>query len=82
MQKKRIVVRVLPIKGGWEVVEGKTLISRHLRSDGHTKRSAITSAIIHALAHEPSQVVVHKRNGEFQYEHTYPRSSDPRRTKG
>jgi hypothetical protein len=28
------------------------------------------------------QLVVHKKNGQFDYEHTYPRSSDPKEHRG
>lgn len=30
----------------------------------------------------PASLVIHKKNGDFQMERTYPQSADPRTTKG
>lgn len=34
------------------------------------------------LANSGSSLKIHKQNGQFQEERTYPRSMDPRKTKG
>lgn len=47
-----------------------------------TKALALTEAIGIAKAWEPSSLRIHKRDGEIQEERTYPRASDPKRTKG
>lgn len=47
-----------------------------------TKRGAIKSAIFWAKQHQPSSLRIHRRDGTIQEERTYPRSSDPRKTKG
>jgi hypothetical protein len=82
MAKKRIIYRVVPLRGssrhmGFVVVYRTRAISPAMR-----KPLAITMAVALAKANEPSQVVIHKRNGQIQSERTYPRSSDPRRSKG
>jgi hypothetical protein len=50
------------------------------------KKAAIASAIwiAHRIAEAGgrAQVVVHTRDGRIQWERTYPRSSDPRRSRG
>jgi len=49
---------------------------------GAVKESVVKSAIEMAKNHNNSQVIIHKSNGRFQEERTYPRSIDPRKTKG
>lgn len=70
---------VVPYEGGWIVESEGALTSATF----NRKTGAVQAAI--DLAHnygEPCQVIVHKRNGKIQLEWTYPRSSDPRATKG
>lgn len=42
------------------------------------KRDAVAWARARARNDEPSQLVVFRVDGTIEYEHTYPRSSDPR----
>ena len=53
---------------------------KHTR--GNTDFGAVDIAIYLARRNQPSQVIIHKMDGKIQKERTYPRSSDPRRTKG
>lgn len=46
------------------------------------KRDAVAYAVDLAKYRQPSTLKIHKRDGTIQEERTYPRSSDPRRTKG
>ena len=74
------VVPVVPRKrGAWRVLLAGTAIecSRHA-----TQAAAVAAAKELAKAAELGQVVVHRVSGEFLTEHTYPRSSDPRRHSG
>ena len=48
-----------------------------------TKAEAVTrTAQVARNAQEPVSVRIHKENGQIQEDRTYPRSADPRRTKG
>lgn len=46
------------------------------------KQDAVLLAIEFARMYQPSSLRIHGRDGRIQQERTYPRSSDPRRTKG
>jgi hypothetical protein len=48
---------------------------------GSTKEEAIRQTA-HRLSDSGSSLNIHKVNGMFQEERTYPRSADPRRSKG
>lgn len=52
----------------------------------HVKREAVAYAITLGRAEVESggrsQVVSHRKDGVIQWERTYPRSSDPRRSRG
>ena len=50
------------------------------REEYPTKAEAVDSARTRARAEEPSQVKVHKRDGNMEYESTY--GDDPRRSPG
>jgi hypothetical protein len=53
------------------------------RAGGDTKNEAIRQTAGAAQrSRDPVSVVIHKQNGQFQEERTYPRSADPRRTRG
>ena len=54
--------------GGWVVEEGK---SGQISSVHRTKEEAVEDARGRARAHEPSQVLVYKKDGNVQAEHTY-----------
>lgn len=48
-----------------------------------TKRKAVeTGKWLAKSLNRPVQLMIHRKDGTFQTEHTYPRSSDPRRYKG
>ncbi len=62
----RKVFRVVPNGSQWSVThEGRTL-SNHL-----TKQVAVSSGQTVSKANQPSQLVVHKADGTFDYEYTY-----------
>ena len=72
----RKVYRVLPLgEKSWKVEINKRVVSKHRDKD-----NAISEAKRKAKGQQPSQVVIHKRNGRIQTEYTY--KNDPRRTKG
>ena len=63
----------------WDLVEDR---SQRLKSFG-TKRAATRAGVLPKVAGPmPISVKIHKENGRLQEERTYPRSSDPRRSKG
>ena len=63
---------------GWVAKRGsKVLVS------GTTKSTTVKKAAkVARKARKPTSLVIHKRNGQFQEERTYPRSADPRGSKG
>ena len=76
MPRKRFDVRVHPKGEGWVVqTEGRTM------RKFEDKMSAIREAVQRARVVEQrgghSQVVIHKRNGEFHQEYTYGNDSYP-----
>ena len=72
----RKVYRVLPDGGSWKVTgpTGSTL------STHSTKPPAVSAGQTAAKADQPSQLVVHKADGTFEYEYTY--GDDPFPPKG
>jgi len=81
---KRTKIELRWWKGGktWEVyVRGKSGAWEPWYGGG-TKAEMLIVAVKHAKAHQPSSLVIRKKDGKFQEERTYPRSSDPRRRKG
>ena len=71
------VVRKKRGKGWVAKRESKVLVS------GTTKSTTVKKAAkVARKARKPTSRVIHKRNGRFQEERTYPRSADPRRSKG
>ena len=46
------------------------------------KTKCVSEGKLIAKVNQPSQLIVRGKEGRIQYEHTYPRSSDPRRHKG
>ena len=76
--KKRVIVRVRPGAGRW------VLTAPGYRAIFEVKYLAV--ALGRAMARAkwraliPAQLVIHKRNGRIQTEHTY--GNDPRRSKG
>lgn len=53
-----------------------------VRSRYQLKRLAVRDAAIYACNNQPSSLLIRNQWGEFQEERTYPRSRDPRRSKG
>jgi hypothetical protein len=62
----RKVYRVVPSSGDWEVTHNGQSLSRH-----YLKENAVEAGKKVAKANQPSQLVVHKADGTFEYEHTY-----------
>jgi hypothetical protein len=56
---------------------GKTIASAPVKTEAVRKTASIAK-----VAPEPVTVKIHKKNGRIQEERTYPRSADPRRSKG
>ena len=64
---------------GWEGHrEGKN----HAMARGATKKEVVTEMIKVAKKHQPSSLKIHKTDGRIQEERTYPRSTDPGRSRG
>jgi hypothetical protein len=62
----------------WEGRSGSQTVS-----SGPTKVAAVRNTAKVAKADpQPVSVRIHKENGQIQEERTYPRSADPRRSKG
>lgn len=66
-------------KGYWGIKYKGAFINGGFRK---TKAECIKRAKCAAKAMQPSQLRIKLKNGRIQTEYTYPRSSDPRRTKG
>lgn len=79
MAKSRIVYHVVPNfdASKWLVVREK---DDSFREEFRTKAEAERASKKRARKEEPSQVKVHLKNGNMQYESTY--GDDPRRTRG
>jgi hypothetical protein len=79
MAKRQIYRTTRDKKAGeWKASKNYDVISRHA-----TQAEAWERTKQLAQRHDgPAQAVKHGRDGKIITEHTYPRSSDPRRTKG
>jgi len=64
---------------GWQ---GKAEDGKRASVKGGTKKEAVDKMIDLAKRQGDVSVIIHKQNGQFQEERTYPRSSDPRSSKG
>ena len=64
---------------GWQ---GKLEKGQRASVVGSTKAEVQQKTIDLAKNNNNSQVFIHKADGKFQEERTYPRSIDPRKTKG
>ena len=87
MSTGRLVLLVLwtGIHGQWRVYgekgkQGKPLTLTATKAE--TIHFAREMALVRAEAGEPTEVVIHLKNGDIEDRRTYPRSSDPRRSKG
>lgn len=77
---KRLIIRITPHAGQWRV-QGPGL-DRLEASKRPTVRLWATLLNAFADAGGRAQLVIHGSDGQLEEERTYPRSSDPRRTKG
>lgn len=69
MAKNRTVYHVLPNgEKGWKVEDTG---SKKVVLENDTKAELVKKIKEKARKEEPSQVVVHKKNGTFEYESTY-----------
>jgi Uncharacterized protein conserved in bacteria (DUF2188) len=67
-------------KDRWELEHDKT---GKLVKDFGTKEKATAGGVLkRAVGAEGGSVKIQKRNGKFEEERTYPRSRDPRKSKG
>lgn len=73
---KRAIFRVRYKDGHW-----RAFIDNVFWFISSTKKEAVDAARKVAKT-KLSQLVIYLKNGRIQTEHTYPRSSDPRRSKG
>ncbi|UYN92474.1 MAG: DUF2188 domain-containing protein [Anaerolineales bacterium] len=71
----RKVYHVVPSGESWLVKLSGEVLSKHYHKD-----NAVTEAVRLAKASQPSQVLVHRRDGTFEYEYTY--GQDPERYPG
>jgi hypothetical protein len=76
MSSNRTVYHVVPNATGerWLVTQE----NGRFRQEHSTKEEAVSAAKERARAQEPSQVKVHKTDGNMEYESTY--GEDPRRS--
>ena len=64
-------------------MEGRAQRSNRAWNEGTAQEDAIKQTATKARADaEPVSVKIHKENGRIQEERTYPRSADPRGSKG
>lgn len=70
---------VTKTENGWQ---GKLEKGQKASVSGTTKSKVLEKTIHLAKKNNNSQIFVHGVNGKFQEERTYPRSIDPRKTKG
>jgi hypothetical protein len=79
---KRIIIRVQWSKAdnGWRINGKWSPMS--LRTKVEAIRKAVEFAWFFVARNKTAQVFSHRKDGVIQWERTYPRSSDPRRSKG
>lgn len=71
---KRKVYHVTKIENGWQ---GKLEKGERASVTGETKKEVLKKTIELAKKQGRTSVKIHKSNGEFQEERTYPKKSDP-----
>lgn len=79
MKRNKFTLYWNKAKKSWVLSFGKkTLQSMDI------KRNAIKDSVTIASdsRNHPSQLIIKKKNGQIQEERTYPKSSDPKRSKG
>jgi hypothetical protein len=75
MASNRTVYHVVPNASGEQWVVSQE--NGEFREEHRTKEEAVNAAKERARSQEPSQVKVHKQDGNMEYESTY--GDDPRR---
>lgn len=77
---QRKTYHVTKTENGWE---GKVQGGQRASTTGNTKAEVMQRTIEIAKNHNGnSNVIIHKQDGKFQEERTYPKSSDPSQTPG
>ncbi|MFK7060258.1 DUF2188 domain-containing protein [Flavobacterium oreochromis] len=77
---QRKTYHVTKTENGWQ---GKAENGKRASTTGDTKAQVMQRTIEIAKKHNGnSNVIIHKQDGKFQEERTYPKSSDPRQTPG
>lgn len=71
-----------PFFPNWALTTEKLVGRPRVLVWGFKKPEALKLAIAYCKAHSPSSMLIHKKNGEFQEERTYPKSMDPKNRKG
>lgn len=66
----RSVYRVVPSGSNWSVTQGNLTLATY-----YTKDQAIQAGRLFAQMNQPSQLVVHRSDGTFEFEWTY--GNDP-----
>jgi len=74
---RQIVLHVTPNANGWQVKQQGSDETEWLVDD---KDNAVNHARELAKANQPSQIIIHTRDGRIETEHTY--GDDPRQTEG
>ena len=77
MASNRFVLHVVPNANGWEVKRQGSGETEWLVDN---KDNAVNHAREMAKANQPSQIVIHTRDGRIETEHTY--GDDPRNIPG
>ena len=76
---KRKNYHITKTEDGWE---GKAEGGKRASVKGKTKQEVVKKTIEIAKKQGKSSVKIHKENGKFQEERTYPKGSDPYPPKG
>lgn len=77
---QRKTYHVTKTETGWQ---GKAEEGQRASTTGNTKAEVMQRTIEIAKNHNGnSNVIIHKQDGKFQEERTYPKSSDPSQTPG
>ena len=69
-------VRVKPGETGWEVTKDGRHVSDHRKKDNAVERGR------EVAKKDGGSLRIHKEDGRIQEERTYPRSRDPKKSKG
>ena len=75
----RKIYHVNKTEEGWE---GKLEDGQRASVTGTNKQEVVKKTIEIAKNHSTSSVIIHKQDGKVEEERTFPRGSDPERTKG